>query len=363
MAGKAGLKRKTLSFAAALAGLVLATALVSWFGFHRVLAGVIKVGIGGLLLLVLCQGALFVILGFAWWTLMPKRPGVRVLIWARMVRDAAANCLPLSTVGGFVLGARAATLHGVAWQMASASTVADITSEFLTQLVFAAGGLGVLMVLNPGNHLVLPFGIGIGFGLLGGGAFIAAQRGMAPFARRLGRYLNARWITATIARVELLQGELTPIYRRPGRYSAASALHLLGWIASGAGGWLIMRLAGASIGLPAALAIEGLLQVSLTVAFAVPGFAGVQEAAYVGLGGAFGLTPDIAIAVSLVRRARDVLVGVPILLVWQFIEARRLRPAEDRDVSPGHRSPPLPRGDFKGSALGAGSGEVEPPLP
>ena len=30
-------------------------------------------------------------------------------------------------------------------------------------------------------------------------------------------------------------------------------------------------------------------------------------------------------AVSLVRRARDVAVGVPILLVWQFLEMRRLR--------------------------------------
>ncbi|HUC17299.1 MAG TPA: lysylphosphatidylglycerol synthase domain-containing protein [Acetobacteraceae bacterium] len=321
------MKTKTLSFAAALAGLALGTALVGWFGFHRVLAGVLKVGIGGLALLVLCQGALFVILGFAWWTLMPERPAVRVLIWARMVRDAAANCLPLSTVGGFVLGARAATLHGVVWQMASASTVADVTSEFLTQLVFAAAGLGVLVTLNPGSHLALPFGIGIAFGLLGGAAFVAAQRGVASFARRLARHVKARWITAAVARIELLQGALMPIYRRPGRYSAASALHLLGWIASGVGGWLIMRLAGASIGLPAALAIEGLLQVSLTAAFAVPGFAGVQEAAYIGLGSAFGLTPDIAIAVSLVRRARDVLVGVPILLVWQLIEARRLQPA------------------------------------
>jgi glycosyltransferase 2 family protein len=324
------LNRKTLSLVAALVGLALGTALVGWFGFHRVLAGVLKVGWGGLALLVLCQGGLFVILGFAWWTLMPQRPAVRVLIWARMVRDAAANCLPLSAVGGFVLGARAATLHGVTLPMASASTIADITSEFLTQLVFAAAGLGLLVAWHPANRLALPFGIGLVVGLLGGLAFLAVQRGAAPFARRLGRYVNARWITAFMAQVELLQGELMPIYSRPASYSLASALHLLGWVASGVGGWLIMRLAGAPISLPAALAIEGLLQVSLTVAFAVPGFAGVQEAAYVGLGGVFGLTPELAIAVSLVRRARDVMVGVPILLVWQLIEARRLRPAESR---------------------------------
>jgi len=319
--------RKTLSLAAAFIGIALATGLVTWFGFHRVLAGVLKVGFGGLALLVFCQGVLFVILGFAWWALMPRRPGVQVLIWARMVRDASANCLPFSAVGGFVLGARAATLYGVAWPAASASTVADVTSEFLTQLIFAAAGLGLLVAWHPESRLALPFGIGIAVGLLGGIGFFAVQRGAAPFVRRFGRRLSARWLVAIMARLDLLQGELMPIYRRTAQYSASTALHLLGWVVSGIGGWVIMRLIGAPIGLPAALAIEGLLQVSLTAAFAVPGFAGVQEAVYVGLGGVFGLTPDVAIAVSLVRRARDVVVGVPILLVWQFIEARRLQPA------------------------------------
>jgi hypothetical protein len=51
----------------------------------------------------------------------------------------------------------------------------------------------------------------------------------------------------------------------------------------------------------------------------------VQEAGYVALGALFGVPPDIAIAVSLIRRARDVTLGVPILLVWQLVEVRRLR--------------------------------------
>jgi putative membrane protein len=321
------LKRRTLSIAGLLAGLAVLTALVAWFGFHRVLDVALKVGWDGLALAVFCQLCLFVILGFAWWTLMPRRPAARILIWARMVRDASANCLPFSSVGAFVLGARAATLHGISWPMASASTVADVTSEFLTQLVFAAGGLALLVAWHPESRLGLPFGIGISLGFVGGLGFLAVQRGAAPFARRFGRRLSARWLVALMARLDLLHGELIPIYRRTGRYSVATVLHLLGWVASGIGGWVIMRLVGVPIGIPAALAIEGLLQVSLTAGFAVPGFAGVQELAYVGIGAVFGLSPDVAIAVSLVRRTRDVLVGVPILLVWQLIEARRLHPA------------------------------------
>jgi hypothetical protein len=37
--------------------------------------------------------------------------------------------------------------------------------------------------------------------------------------------------------------------------------------------------------------------------------------------------PELSLGVSLVRRARDVVVGVPILLLWQYLEVRRLRVA------------------------------------
>jgi glycosyltransferase 2 family protein len=64
------------------------------------------------------------------------------------------------------------------------------------------------------------------------------------------------------------------------------------------------------------------------VAFLVPVNAGVQEAGYAGLGAIFGVPPELSLGVSLVRRARDLAVGIPILLLWQTFEARRLRSAE-----------------------------------
>ncbi len=63
----------------------------------------------------------------------------------------------------------------------------------------------------------------------------------------------------------------------------------------------------------------------VAAAFFVPGSAGVQEAGYVGLGAAFGVPPDMALGVSLLRRARDLALGVPILLAFQWVELRRLR--------------------------------------
>jgi hypothetical protein len=73
------------------------------------------------------------------------------------------------------------------------------------------------------------------------------------------------------------------------------------------------------------LAIEGLLHIVMATAVLIPGYAGVQEAGYVGLGALFGVAPEIALGVSLLRRARDMAIGIPILIIWQLIEVRRLR--------------------------------------
>ncbi len=93
----------------------------------------------------------------------------------------------------------------------------------------------------------------------------------------------------------------------------------------GVGGFIAFRLLGAPIGLIDALAIEGLLHAGLIIAVLVPGYAGVQEGGYMLLGAAFGVPPEIALGTSLLRRGRDIAIGIPVLLIWQFVELRRLR--------------------------------------
>ena len=92
---------------------IAAMLLVAWFDVGAVWAATISVGWGGFALLLVLQAGLFVLLGLAWACVMPGvRPGL--LVWGRMVRDAATTCLPFSPIGGYVIGARALTLHGVA---------------------------------------------------------------------------------------------------------------------------------------------------------------------------------------------------------------------------------------------------------
>jgi glycosyltransferase 2 family protein len=320
---------KKLSIVLALAGLLLGTMLIGWFGFDRVIAGVQRVGWEDFALIVAWQVVLFAVLGLAWDAIVPAREARRpwVFVWGRMVRDASTNCLPFSQVGGFVFGARAVTLHGVSWPLATASTVVDVTAEFLAQLAFTAIGLGILLSRAPNSSLAVPLEVGLGLAVMAGMALIWLQKGAAPLFAKMGRRIAGRWFEDAQDRVQVLQDELALIYGHAARLAICFMAHLIGWLGTGVAGWIAYRALGVPIDFDDALAIEALLSAAAALAFLVPVNAGVQEAGYAGLGAIFGVPPELSLGVSLIRRARDVSVGVPILLAWQYFEMRRLRTA------------------------------------
>jgi putative membrane protein len=242
-----------------------------------------------------------------------------------MVRDSASSCLPFSAVGGFVLGARAITLNGVARSVATLSTIVDLTAEFVAEIAFAAAGGVVLLAESTDSAIVVPTEIGLGLAIVIGIATIRLQRGMAPLFVRLGRPILGRWIDDKDGGAKISQADLAAMYGNSGRLALSTAIHLIGWVGKGLGNWIGFRLLGGHIGVIDGMAIEGLLHVMLAAAILVPGYAGVQEAGYVGLGALFGVPPEISLGVSLLRRARDIAIGIPILLFWQLIEVRRLR--------------------------------------
>jgi len=56
----------------------------------------------------------------------------------------------------------------------------------------------------------------------------------------------------------------------------------------------------------------------------VPGALGVQEGGCVVLSAALGIGPETGLALSLIKRVRELVLGVPALLVWHFAEGRHL---------------------------------------
>jgi hypothetical protein len=66
-------------------------------------------------------------------------------------------------------------------------------------------------------------------------------------------------------------------------------------------------------------------QAARHLAFFVPAGLGVQEAGLVLFGHALGIGTELALAVSLAKRLRELLWGIPALASWQYIEAHRLQ--------------------------------------
>ncbi len=329
---------KQISTLLAIAGLGLGTLVIGWFGFARVAAATLSIGWSGFAFLAICQVLLFGILGLAWNAIMPRAGLLRVTTWGRMVRNSVANCLPFSMLGGIAAGAQSLTTAGLSWPLAVGSSVVDVTAEFLGQIAFIALGLVLLLLRAPDSGLALPAAIVLVVACIAGAGFVWLQHGAGRVFRALGTRIAGDRLAAASARLDLLEAEMTGLYRRSAQLAVGAAIHFVGWIGTGLAGWLTYRLLGAGIDLASVLVIEALLQVLLTAAFLVPGAIGVQEAGYASLGAVFGLPPELSLGVSLLRRARDLALGVPILLIWQVAEARRAMRAPSGVQSVGNRN-------------------------
>jgi hypothetical protein len=78
--------------------------------------------------------------------------------------------------------------------------------------------------------------------------------------------------------------------------------------------YLIAWFLGTPVSWHVAFVLESLGQAIRGAGFAIPGALGVQEGGYLLLAPLAGLTPDAAVALSLAKRTRELLLGLPGLL-------------------------------------------------
>jgi putative membrane protein len=314
---------KALSSITGLAGLAVIGALVGSFGASDVIRSLRAIGWAGFGAICLIHLGVISLEGVAWRLLVPGRP-VWTFVWGRLIRDAGSEVLPVSQMGGCVLGARALALAGVPGSIAAATTMVDLTLEFLAKLAYMAIGLILLVNLRPGTPVSLPVTLGLVATGLFAIAFVLFQRHgfvfFDWFARRLGR----GWAERTAAGAAVVRAALAETYQRRAGLWSGFALHLACWILSAVEVWIALHLAGAPLSFQTVLVIESMLYAIRTVAFAIPNAVGIQEGAYVLIGAAFGLTPEVALAISLLKRARDLVIGLPALATWQIAEGGHL---------------------------------------
>jgi putative membrane protein len=263
-------------------------------------------------------------LGTAWFVLDPPYGWRKAatFIWGRAVRDSAGELLPFSQIGGLVIGARAVVLRGIGRPVALASTVVDMSTEMAAQIAFIVTGLVLLAIDLPGAALGLPLvkstTIGLAIAIPVACGFLVLQRRGFALLERAAKRLLPSWAAGASA----VSGALGEIHDAPLRMLAGFCLHLLGWLAAGFGTWLALFLLGAPVSFANAFAIEAVLTALRSATIFVPAAIGVQEAGYALLMPLFGLPPQLGIAVSLMKRAREIALGVPILMAWQFAEGR-----------------------------------------
>jgi glycosyltransferase 2 family protein len=306
-----------------VAGLAVTAELVVHFGAGAVARSLLAVGWFGLSAVCLIHLALIAIMGIAWRALLP---GTRswILMWGRLVRDSVAEVLPVSQVGGYVAGARAVVFTGLTGTAAAASTIVDVTLEFVAQLAYTAIALLFLIYFRPNAELAVPAGIGLVVAAVAAALFLVMQRHGFDLLDRFARVLGRGWADRTASGAAALHTALAGIYARRTGLFASFTLHLACWISTTAEVWIALHIAGRPLGFAAVLVIEGLLYAIRTAAFAIPNAVGVQEAGYVLLGATFGLTPELALALSLLKRARDFTIGLPALAIWQLVESNRV---------------------------------------
>ncbi len=318
-------RAKTTAVVAAVIGLIIATGVIAYFNAGKVLAAVAPIGWGGFLAVVAAQVALFVPLGFAWWVVDPNESFSKspVFMWGRIAREAASDVLPFSQVGGLVISARCAVLGGVSAASAFGSNIVDVTMEMVAQIIYTLIGIA-LLVLHLGfgganSKLLAPIAGSVGIGLLIVVSFIATQRkGLSKLGAFIQR-LAPSSAEQTLAMTQVIEDS----YGRPAGLAIGLALHMFAWFGGAAGTWLILDLMGHPLPFMSVVAIESLLFAARNAAFIVPSGLGVQEGVYALVGPLFGLPAEAALALSLLKRARDVAVGVPVLLSWQLAEGRR----------------------------------------
>ncbi len=283
-----------------------------------------------LLWLVPYRGIYFLLYAIGWQDLLrpydpQRRAGLGYLFWVTSVREGIDRLLPVASIGGGVAGVRLMRWRGLASAPVSATVIVEILLTLGVLYVFTALGLFLLFNLHAagtqyhrllvGFVCSLPAPLGLALLLRYGSVGARLQRLLGPLA-------GARALSEGAASMDR---ELRASLSRSWTLLAVGALQLIAVLGSAFEVWFVLRLCGHPVGAGAALILESMTQALRHVAFFVPGGIGVQEAALVLFGQVLGISGELALAVSMAKRMREVLCGLPPLLSWQWMEGRRLR--------------------------------------
>jgi putative membrane protein len=267
----------------------------------------------------------------SWRELVPasSRPDLFSVVWIRWIRESINSLLPVAGVGGDIAGARLAHQRGVPGSQAAASMVVDITVGVATQLIFVIAGVALLAARSSERAAVpvawaLSMGVGLFVALVS--AFVLVQHNsmFVAFAKLARRATPEKWLSGLTDNASAIDDAVVATYRRGFALLRANLLRLVGWAAGAGEIWLVMHFLSRPLNVTDAFVLESLSSSVRSAAFMVPGALGALEGGLVLFGALFGLTADMALAISLSKRVRELVLGLPGLFVWQWVEGHYL---------------------------------------
>ena len=258
----------------------------------------------------------------AWRCLIPSRdrPPFIALATFRWICEAINATLPAGQIGGDVVRARLLQRRISVSARGAASVVVDFCITLIAEILFTVLGFALLGRLSAQASwwpvaaiaaLLLAF-------VLFSWELLVRRRLLAALQRRLLRFGRRRLAGS----VQSLVAALALVASSRGALALSLMLHIVTFFGHAVETWVTLYLMGAPTGFAAAVMLESISFAARTAAFLIPSGWGAQEATLVALAAVAGLSPDSALALGLVKRAREFAVGLPGLAAWAVVERR-----------------------------------------
>jgi putative membrane protein len=281
----------------------------------------------GTAFVVVIRAAALAVAGAGWWLLLvePTHRGPGIFVGLRFIREAINNLFPPAAVGGDIIGARLLAQFGVALNLAIASVLVDIFIQVVCLLIFVLAGLGIVFELVDAHQITAMTFVTLAIAVAAvAGFFLTLNFGRFDFVVERLIALGEKRQWAALNHVADVGARLQQLWRNGRGLAASFIVHFAGVVIGAAEVWVALYFMGYPVSPAAAIAIESIGQGSRAAAFVLPGGVGVQDGALIAASAIFGVPAEVGLAMALIKRVPDLVLGIPALFAWQALEGRRI---------------------------------------
>ncbi len=331
---KPGARARILTIALTASGLGIFAFILYQTNLSEVWRHVTRLGWLGLAVVLGVSCVWFVVDTINWnLTLRSTRLNLRWFcrLWPIHVAGEAINHVtPLASLGGEPMKAMLINQrYGIGYREGTTSLVLLHIVNVCAEIPFLL--LGIALALATG---VLPASVEIMMAT--GGVLIVVLVVVLwlvqhyRFVSRMGRWLSRAWFGVAALRVvrhiRAIESRLMEFYLgRPRRFFAACGLQFCNWSMGAVEIYLVLHFLGAPIPFVYAMVIESVVVLVRTALFFIPSNIGAQEGTFLVVCGAITGSPELGVAVALIRRFRELFwISIGLLIGWGFSLKPRL---------------------------------------